>query len=84
MRYLNAKASPLPLPVKLDETSATPYAYDVSLSYFHESEALEEDDEDEAILEDEEEGSYEDTDEEGNSDEVNGSGEEEEKEEEKE
>ncbi|VUZ53955.1 unnamed protein product [Hymenolepis diminuta] len=76
VRYLNAKASPLPLSVKSDETSATPYAYDVSLSYFHESEALEEDDEDEPILEDEEEGSYEERD----FDEVNDSGEEEEKE----
>ncbi|KAM7533685.1 hypothetical protein Aperf_G00000125337 [Anoplocephala perfoliata] len=44
VRYLNAKASPLPLPVKSDNgtSCSPPYAFDVSLSYFHESEDAEE------------------------------------------
>ncbi|VDO00163.1 unnamed protein product [Rodentolepis nana] len=62
VRYLNAKASPLPLPIKGEVGSSTPYAYDVSLSYFHQSETLEgvEDDGSEIILEEDEEATFSD------------------------
>nr|CDS30489.1 2 oxoglutarate and iron dependent oxygenase [Hymenolepis microstoma] len=81
VRYLNAKASPLPLPIKGEVGSSTPYAYDVSLSYFHHSEASGvEDDGDEIILDEDEEEEFSDVEENFDDDDSSGGGEEEEEE----